>query len=286
MDWTALLVYSTPVALAALGETVTEKAGVINIGIEGTMLVGAYMAMLVSLVTGDPWLGLAAGLAVGALFSALQGLFTLGLAADQVVVGAAVNLFALGLTGTLFRAQFGQSGQLLSLPALPKAFGLDPIVVLAIALVPALAWLLFRTKWGLAVRAAGEYPKAVEASGFSALGLRWQAFLLGGALTGLGGAYLSLGVAQSFAENMTEGRGFVAIAMVTFGRWQPLGAFLASLLIGVAETLQFTAQAQGWNVPYQLFLALPYLLALAVLMGMGRGRAAPAALGVPFRRSR
>lgn len=281
----ALLVYSTPVALAALGETVNQKAGSLNIGIEGSMLAGAYAGMVVAMATGSPLAGLAAGAAVGAALSWLQAAFTLGLAVDQVVVGTAVNLFALGVTGTLFRAKYGESGALLMVPTLPKVAGVDAVALLTTLLAPAVEWVLWRTRWGLAVRAAGEAPEAVEASGYSVLRLRSAALVFGGLLAGLAGAYLVVGIAGSFATNMTAGRGFIAIAMVTFGRWNPIWTFGACLLVGALDSLQYLFQAKGIGIPFQALIALPYVAALVVLLGVGRGSAAPSALGRPFRRA-
>jgi len=285
IDVASLLIYTTPVALAALGETIDEKAGSLNIGLEGTMLAGAFFGMATSGATGSAWLGLGAGIGVGLILSLIQALFTIRLAIDQVVVGTALNLLALGLTGTIFRARYGESGQLLSVPQVPRFAGIDPVVVALLVLTVLATWMLARTRFGLALRAAGEMPKAAEAAGFSVARLRTIGLLVSGALGGLAGAYLSLGIAGSFAENMTVGRGFVAIAMVTFGRWNPLGVVGASLLVGYAESLQFLFQSRGIAVPHQLLIALPYLLALGVLVGVGRGTASPAALAIPFRRN-
>lgn len=282
----AVLMYATPLALAALGETVVQKAGVIHIGIEGTMLAGAFFAMLATLATGSPWVGLGVGVLVGVTLALLSGAFALTLTVDQVVVGTAVNLLALGLTRTLFAMRFGASGELLSVPKVPSWQGLDAVMVVAVLLAVATHGVLFRTSWGLALRAAGEYPQAAEAAGFSVLRLRFVALVFGGAMAGLGGAYLSLGIAGSFADNMTAGRGFLAIAMVTFGRWKPVPVLGACLLLGWLDGLQFTFQAKGVQLPFQLFLALPYVAALLVLAGMGRGAHAPAALAIPFRRAR
>lgn len=284
MDFATLLQYAAPVAIAALGETVVQRSGVINIGLEGTMLVGAYFGMTVSLGTGSPWLGLGAAILAGILLMAVTGAFTVSLAADQVVVGTAVNLFALGLTGTLFRARFGASGKLLSVPSVPQWHHLDAVILVLVLATPLLWWLLRGTGWGLALRAAGEYPKSVEASGFSVTRLRYAACLIGGLFGGLAGGYLALGIAGSFTENMTAGRGFMAIAMVTFGRWRPGWVFAAALLIGLAESLQFWLQAMGVNAPYQLMIALPYIVSLLVLVVVGKGTQAPAALGVPYSR--
>lgn len=286
MDVPQLLVFAAPVALAALGETVSQKSGVINIGLEGTMLSGAYFGMLGSLTTHSPYVGLLCGVGVGVLLSLISGWFCVKLAADQVVVGAAVNLFAIGVTGTLFRARFGSSGQLLSVPKVPAIFGTDSVVLLMLLSIPLIWLVLNRTSWGLAVRAAGEAPKGVEAAGFSVDRLRLTAIAFGGAFGGLAGAYLSLGIAGSFAENMTAGRGFVAIAIVTFGRWQPPYVFLAALLIGYAESLQYVLQGGSSKIPYELLIALPYALALAVLIVVGKGTMAPQALGLPYRREK
>lgn len=282
MDVASLLVYAAPVALAAIGETVVEKAGVINIGIEGSMLAGAFFGMLGSFLTHSPWIGLATGISAGAILALLGGWFTVNLGADQVVVGTAVNLFALGLTGTLYRARFGESEQLLTVVRVPNYHGIDAVIVAMILSVPVVWFLLNRTGWGLAVRAVGEYPAAAEAAGYSVARLKLGALLVGGVFAGLAGAYLSVGIAGSFAENMSAGRGFVAIAMVTFGRWKPQVVFLAALLIGYAESLQFALQASGRHIPYQLLLAMPYALALLVLAVVGKGASAPAWLARPY----
>jgi simple sugar transport system permease protein len=288
IDLIAVLPYAAPIAFAALGETVSQKGGVINIGLEGMMLVGAFLA-LIGATFFPPAYALVGGfgLAVlgGVVFALISGWFTVKQAADQVVVGTALNLVALGLTGTLFQAKYGRSGKLLSLPKLPHWFGLDPLLLFLLVAIPLVAYLLNRTAWGLALRSAGEYEKAAEASGFSVVRLRMMAVVIGGAFAGLAGAYLVLGTTGTFVENMTSGRGFVAIALVTFGRWRPWLVCAAALLIGYLETLQFQFQASGSAIPYQLFIAMPYLVALLVLVIAGKGAAAPAALGRPYRRN-
>jgi ABC-type uncharacterized transport system permease subunit len=256
---------------------------VIDIGLEGSMLTSAYFGVLGSFVTGNPWIGLAAAIGSALLMTLIFGWFTVVQGADQVVVGTAVNLLALGLTGTLYRAKFGQSGALLSVSRLPSWHGIDPLLVVLMLSVPVTWNLLFRSGWGLAARGAGQYPKAVEGAGFSVRRIRLEALALGGLFAGLAGAYLSLVVTGSFAENMTAGRGFVAIAMVTFGRWRPGWVFAASLLIGFAGSLEFWFQSLGWKAPYQIFVAAPYVLALLVLVAVGRGSAAPRALGRAYR---
>lgn len=286
MDFAVLMIFATPVALAAIGEAVGQRAGVINIGIEGMMLAGAYAAMVATQATGNPWLGLAAGGAVGVALALAQAFFTLKLAADQVVAGTALNLLSIGVTGTLFQMRYGASGDLMSLPKLVAAGAPDPIAWGTVVAAALAGWVLMRTRWGLAVRAAGEYPRAIEAAGYDAARLRLQAVAIGGLLAGIAGAHLAVGINGSFGENMVAGRGFVAIALVTFGGWRPLWVYGAALLVGWADAMQFRAQAMGLAVPYQLLQASPYLIALAVLVVVGRGARAPASLAVPYRREK
>jgi len=279
-----LLMYSAPIALAAMGEVVAQRSGVINISLEGGMLVAALTGMMVCLATGSPWIGMGAALVAALVFTLVFGVFTVFLASDQVVVGTAMNLLALGLTGTIFRSKIASAGKLESVARVGAFHGVDPIMVFMVLSVPLLWFLLSRTGWGLAVRSCGEYPKATEASGFSVRRLRMQALSLGGLYAGLAGAYLVLVINGTFSENMTAGRGFVAIAMVTFGRWKPQWAFLSALLIGYLTGLQFNFQASGSKVPFQLMIALPYVVALVVLIIVGRGSAAPGALAQPYRK--
>lgn len=282
MNWLDVLMFSTPVALAAIGESINQRAGTMNIGLEGSMLAGAYFGMLVTKGTGSPWLGMSVGVAIGLLLSALQGLAILQMLADQVVVGMATNLLALGVTGSMFRQEFGQSGQLLSVPRLAPVLGSDPVALMVLPLALVATLLLMRSQWGLALRGCGEYPDAVLAAGYSPAMFRWQGLLLSGAFAGAAGAYLAVGIAGSFAENMSSGRGFVALAMVTFGRWAPIWVAAASLLVGSAENMQYVLQARGWNIPHQVLVAAPYLLALAVLIVTGKGALAPRSLGLPW----
>lgn len=283
-----ILRYGAPVALAACGETLGQRAGVLNIGLEGAMLSSAYAGAIVAIRTQNPWLGLVAGVIVGVVFALLNALFVVKLASDQVVVGTAINLFSLGLTGTLYRAEFGKSGTLLKVPMIPAlAPGIDFVTVAMILAVPALTFILFKTKWGLLLRSAGEYPPATVSSGFDVIKIRTQAMLVAGAMAGLAGAYLSVGVSGSFAEGFTNGKGFIAIALVTFGRFRPIWVFAASMLVGAAELAQFWLQAKFGtaNVPAEFFIALPYVVALLVLVILGKGTRSPGALGIPFRRN-
>lgn len=280
-----LLPYLAPISLAATGETIGEKSGVINIGLDGNLIVSAFVAVEVSARTGSAYLGLLAAIVCGIIISLIQALFTLGLAADQIVVGTAFNLAGLGLTGTLFQAIYGAQGSLIQAPALPDIFGFATLPVL---ILPLLVWgtyyLLRRTNWGLAIRAAGEYPDAVHAAGFSVKTLRYQAQAMGGFFAGLAGAALTLGITPAFSEQMVP-RGFIAIAMVTFGRWSPWKVLWATLLVAVTEALQFVLQGHEYGLPIQFYKAMPYLVALLVLLIVGKGSAMPKALGVPLKES-
>jgi simple sugar transport system permease protein len=285
---------ATPLGLAAIGETVTERSGVINIGLEGSMLGGALAAAMVAHGTGSPWAGVVAGCVAGAAIAAVLGLFTVVLRGDQIVVGTAITLATIGATGAIYRAAFGPTGTALTLPTLaPSAIpGLASLPVVGAALfrqsaptyllylaVALTGAMLARTQLGLAIRAAGESPAAAEAAGLRVGRLRLGATVFGGGMAGLAGATLVLAQAGSFAERMTAGRGFVAIAIVVLGRWQPVGVFAAALVFGGASALQFAFQAVGLDVPYQFFLMMPYLVSLLALAGVFGRAQAPEALG-------
>jgi len=275
---------STPLLLAATGEMLNERAGIINLGIEGAMLAGA-LASAVGAASHGPWAGVflavLAGVAVAGLFSAVA----IGARADQIITGTAVTLAAVGLTGTIYRSAFGPGGPGLTLPTFPVVAipGLRAIPVLGHALfeqplltylawllVPVAFWFLFRTWWGLALRATGESAEAARASGVPVERVQTLATLAGGAMAGLAGATLVLAQVGTFAEKMTAGRGFIAIAIVVLGRRHPVGVLLAALLFGGANALQFVFQAMGLAVPYQLFLVMPYALAPVALGVAGR----------------
>ncbi len=286
-----------PLALAALGETITERSGVINIGLEGSMIAGALGAALGALWLGSAGAGVAVGAGAGLLVAAVFAVFAVGLGTDQIITGTAVTLGGLGFTGAIYQARFGATGTALTLPTLAAwpvpgleriplvgaaLFDQAPTAYLAYVLAPLLWAFLFRTVWGLEVRAVGEEPAAAEAAGVRVRWTRFWSTLFGGTLGGVAGAHLALAHAGTFAENMSAGRGFIAIAVVVLGRWNPLWVLLAALFFGAASALQFLLQALGLDVAYQLFLALPYLLTLAALAGwMGRARA-PAALALPW----
>lgn len=272
----AACLLAAPFLLAALGELLGQRAGILNVGIEGTVLAGCFAAFAVAEATGDPWLAAALALPVGAALGLGFGLFTAVLRVDAVVAGTALNLLALGATATLRAAWYGKTGAALIVPALPR-FALP---ALALALVPALLWFLYRTRAGLELRAAGENAGAAAARGVPVVRIRLVTLAVAGALAALAGAELVLGETRTFVEGMSAGRGFVALAIVVCGRWHPLGVGGASLLFGAITALQFQLQAAGLGVPYQFFLALPYAGTLALLAFRGgRGGGGPAGLG-------
>ncbi|MGH7560764.1 MAG: ABC transporter permease [Gemmatimonadales bacterium] len=284
---------STPLLYAATGELLVERSGVINLGVEGAMLAGALAAAL-GASTGGPWIGLLTAIAAGVLVTAVFVAVAIGARADQIITGTAVTLGAIGLTGAVYRSAYGAGGPGLSIPTFdempipglrsipvlgPALFDQPLLTYIAWLLVPLTGWFLYRSWWGLALRATGESAGAAHASGVPVRRVRIVAALVAGGLAGAGGATLVLAQVGTFAEEMTAGRGFLAIAIVVLGRWRPGGVLLAALLFAGANALQFVFQAMGLGVPYQLFLMLPYLLALAALALGTRAWGAPAGLG-------
>ena len=285
---------ATPLALAALGESIVERAGLINIGLEGAIISGAFGAFVGAQVAGSAWTGMLTGAMCGVVANALFAVFTVSMRADQIITGTAITLLALGLTGTLYRLMHGATTTAETVPMLsPVALsGLSaiPIVGRALFVQPAITYFLYvalpaawwwstHTHAGLALRAVGERPDAAAAAGIGVDRIRWAALVVGGMLAGLGGGTLVLAQAGTFVEGMSAGRGFIAIAIVALGRWQPVGVALAALLFGAASALQFLFQSMGWTLPYQLFLAFPYLLTLLALAGAAGRAVPPAALG-------
>jgi ABC-type uncharacterized transport system permease subunit len=279
------LTMSTPLVIASLGENVTQKSGVVNVGLEGMMLCGAFGATLGTLWTGSPLLGVVAGAAAGMLTALLFATIAIRLAGSQVVVGIVINLLALGVTGTLYQRMFGRSDAGLSTASLPHILGDQTILfVFALAAVPAVWWWLARTRHGLELRACGEQPDAAEAAGVNVLNSRTVATLFGGAMAGIAGASLSVGSSNTFVPEMTAGRGFIALAIVTAGRWNPVGCLLAAVVFGFADALQYRGQSLGIHVPKDLLLALPYAATLLILTIGYSGQSGPASLGKPYRR--
>ncbi len=273
------LVKATPLIYAALGGVLSERAGVVNIGLEGILIAGAFSAVVVSGATGSPLLGALAGVLAGALLAALLAYAATRLAVDQIVAGTGINIAALAAAAYGLVLVYKQPGASHEVPALGRA-GETWLIVLAFALAVVLQLALTRTPWGLRLRACGEDPAAAEASGIDALRTRFRAVVLGGAVAALGGVYLSLAELDLYSDGMTAGRGFIALAAVIFGRWTPLGATGAALFFGFFAALQYSLQRAG--VPSELMQALPYLAALVALTGLAGRARAPAADGVPY----
>ncbi|BCO10781.1 ABC transporter permease [Desulfolithobacter dissulfuricans] len=283
----------TPILYATLGEIFTERSGVLNLGVEGIMFVGALVAFITARVTGDPWLGLVAGGVSGALLAGLHGLVCLNFLGNQVVSGLALTILGTGMGnyfGTSFVGLQAPGFYPLDVPGLadlplvgPVFFHQDLLVYCSYLLVPMLWYFFQYTRWGLRLRAAGENPDAAEAAGISVLGYRWGGILVGGFLGGLGGSYLSLAYTHLWATNITAGRGWIAVGLVIFAFWKPGRALLGAYLFGGVMAFQFRLQAMGTALPSSLLLMLPYGLTVLVLIlayVRGQGTKAPAALGV------
>ncbi|MDR3708012.1 MAG: ABC transporter permease [Capsulimonadaceae bacterium] len=283
----ASIAVAAPLLLAALGEIVVERSGVINVGIEGMMLVGAFAAFAAAHAAGSALAGAVAGCASGALLAALFALMAVRYRADQVVTGTALNILALGLTGvvtpSLSSLQHTPSFHPYSL-RVPggQPVTADALSILALILVPVIGIFLSKTRTGLRLRSAGEYPNAAADAGANVPRLATGAILFGGGMAGLAGACLSIAYTVGVAQGLTNGRGFIALAVVIVGRWSPAGALLASLLFGAASALQAWGQAIDLRLPYQFLLALPYLVTIAALVFRASRNLSPASLGVPY----
>ena len=297
----AMVRIATPLLLATLGEMLSERAGVLNLGIEGIMLIGAMSGFTATYFTGSLWLGVAAAVATGMIFAALHALLTVSFGLSQHVSGIGVTLLATGLAFFVYRLVFGQQAHppsvqpfatvpipgLSSLPVLgPVLFDQYALVYVAFLLVPLLHLVLKHTPWGLSVVMAGESPHAAESAGVSVAVRRWQAVVLGGGLMGAAGAFLSIGQFNAFTFGVVNGRGWVAIALVVFGQWRPWRCAAGALLFAVIDALQLRLQASnlGQHVPYEAFLILPFVLTIVAMASVSRNAVAPAALLKPFRK--
>jgi len=283
---------STPILLGAMCGILCEKSGIINIGIEGQMLLSAFMGFMVNVWTGNLLVAVLAGMATGALLGLLHAFMSVTLKLDQIIGGTVINILALGLTGFFYTAGLTTKGKLqpfslgflAEIPLIgPVLFRNPPITFAAIVLVFVLQFALFKTTWGLRTRAVGEHPRAADTLGVNVFTTRYINVIMGGAIAGLAGAFLTLEAVGSFERAMTNGRGFVALAVMIFGKWSPLGAWGASLLFGFANALQTQIQFAGvLQIPHQFIGMLPYVLTIIVLAGfVGRARP-PAAGGVPY----
>jgi ABC-type uncharacterized transport system permease subunit len=275
---------STPLIFAALGGMFSERSGVINIALEGLMLIGSFAAAVGTLVAHSPWAGSACGMAAGIALAAVYGLFVIRFRADQIVAGTAINMLAMGLTPFLCKILYDVTG---STPAIPigERFQSAPLYLSWMLVAACFLWMKY-TPTGLWVNFAGEHPEALDAAGVRVNRVRWIAVLVSGALAALGGASLSIFLSSSFSRNMTAGRGFMALAALIFGKWKPLPTALACLLFGFADAVQIRLQGVAvWGdkpIPVQFIQILPYLVTILVLAGfVGRSRP-PKALGTPF----
>jgi simple sugar transport system permease protein len=288
---------ATPLLLAAIGELVAERSGVLNLGVEGMMAVGAVCGFAIGLETGSPFLGVFAAIIGGAVMATLFAVLTLVFVANQVASGLALTLFGLGLSALIGDSYVGQPGlglPRLDLPVLSDlpvigrlVFGLDLVSYVGVAAVVAVWWFLFRTRGGLVLRAVGDNHVSAHALGYGVLRVRFLAVLFGGAMAGLAGGYLSLVYTPQWAQNMTAGRGWIALALVVFATWLPARVLIGALLFGAVGILQLHAQAFGVGVPSQFLSMLPYLTTILVLVLISRNTIllrvnTPACLGQPF----
>jgi simple sugar transport system permease protein len=287
-----------PVLLAALGETFAECSGVLNVGIEGTILLGALASFLTAHVSGMVWLSLLAALLTGVAFNLLLAWMYVTVRASQVVVGLVFNVLALGVAATVYRLALGESVGPQSVPMFlpvhipwlsdlplvgPIVFGQNVLLYLTLGLVVVAHLVLYRTSFGLALRAAGENPSAADAAGVSVPRMRYTGVLIGGATAGMAGAYLVLAQIGLFRESIVSGQGFIALGIVIFGRWHPLKAAGAALVFGACDALQLSLQLGGGNIPPQLLASLPYVVTILAISGLFGGKAIqPAGLMVPY----
>lgn len=288
---------ATPLVIAALGELVTERAGVLNLGVEGMMIIGAVCAFAAAHMSGSPYLGILAGIAAGAVFSLLFGFLTLTLVANQVATGLALTILGLGVSGMLGETFVGLPGvklQAIVFPVLsdipvigPALFRQDLIFYMSIALVIGISWFLFKSRTGLKLRAIGDNHASAHALGINVIRARYLAVMFGGACAGLAGAQLSLVYTPQWVENMSAGRGWIALALVVFASWRPWRVLAGGYLFGAVTIGQLHAQAFGIGVPSQLLSALPYVATIVVLIIISHNRRTtlintPASLGKPF----
>jgi simple sugar transport system permease protein len=291
------LAAGTPLVYAALGELVTEKSGVLNLGVEGMMLVGAVVSFAVAATTKNPWLGVAAGIAAGAALSVVFAVLTLSLMANQVATGLALSLFGVGLSAFLgldYVSVVIDGIQPLAFPGLSDLpvvgkllFGHNPLVYLSLLLFALIQWFLYRTRAGLIVRAVGESPQSAHAIGYPVVRIRYLAVMFGGACSGLAGAYLAVAYTPLWVEGMTAGRGWIALALVVFATWKPWRVLAGAYLFGGVTLAQFQVQALGVEIPSQYLSMLPYVATIVVLALISRDAAtirlnAPASLGKPY----
>ena len=288
---------ATPLIFAALGGMFSERSGVVNIGLEGLMLISAFAGVVGASLSGSALVGLGFGLGAGLVFALIHALMCITFEADQIISGTAINLLALGGTGYLMVLIFGSGGtsprvngfKEVAIPVLsdipligPALFNQSLLVYLMYVLIPITYFGVFRTPFGLRLRATGEVPEAVDTAGVSVARMRYYGVALSGLLAACGGVYLSMGILSAFTENMTGGRGFIALAALIFGRWNPIGAAAAALLFGFGLAVTFQVPQEA--IPIEFIQMLPYVLTIVALAGFGGRAIAPAAIGKPYRK--
>ncbi|MFC2031379.1 ABC transporter permease [Chloroflexota bacterium] len=298
--WAATVRFATPLIFAAIGEIFSERGGVLNIGLEGMMLAGAFGGVLGAHLSGSPWIGLVTAMLCGGLVGLIHAFVCVTIGGNQVVSGVAINIAVLGLT-TFFSRMFFEVGQrttvngfevwaipyLSDIPIVGEVlFQHVPLVYIAYILVPVSAFVLYRTTWGLRIRAVGEQPLAADTVGVDVRVWRYGLTILCGALAAVGGAFLSLGQLNIFLESMTAGRGFIALAAVIFGRWDPWRVAAACVFFGAADASTLRLQALDVKIPYELVLMIPYLLTFLAFVGLAGRTRPPAALGLPYNKGR
>ncbi len=279
---TIIMTAATPLLLAALGETVTERSGVLNLGVEGMMIMGAVGGFGGAFLSGNPWVGVVVAILAGMFMSVLFGILTLTLLANQVATGLALTLLGLGLSALMGESFVGQPGV-----KLPTIAGIDPLIPFSIFMAGAVSWLLFRTKAGLIIRAVGNSHASAHALGYNVIAVRYLCVLFGGAMSGLAGGYLALVYTPQWVENMTAGKGWIALALVVFGSWVPLRVLAGAYLFGTISILSFVFQSMSFGIPSQLLSSLPYIVTILALVVISGNKAltrrnTPASLGQPF----
>lgn len=290
---------ATPILLAGLGEAIAQRSGVINLGVEGMMIMGAFTSFLTVYVTGNYLLGLSVGLITGALMALIHASMSITLKVDQIVSGLALTILGMALSTFLFVSVLGRQivvvdiWEPITIPVLseipiigPALFQQHILTYFALALALILTIFLFRTTWGLTIRTLGENPAAADSVGIRVYRVRYLCTIFGGLMAGMAGAYLTLAHFNSFFSGMTAGRGWIAIAVVIFGRWRPSWVLAGGLFFGLLDSLQLRLQALGVPLPHQFSLMFPYLLTLIALVVVARRGQAPAALGIPYTRGK
>lgn len=301
--YAAVVRLTTPLLLASMGGLVAERAGIVTFGMEGIMLMGALAGVVGSYVTRSVWGGLLLSMIAGIFIAMLFAFMSVTVGANQVVSAVALNIGALGLSSVIYSLVFtGQDEvmqEVVKVPSLnpikipllgdipllgPVFFNQLPLVYLAFLIVPVIWFVLYRTTWGLKIRAVGEHPHAADTVGINVFRVRYLSLVFTGIMAGLAGAFLSIGQLNTFQENMSAGRGFIAYTAIVFGKWEPVGVFLGTVLFGLADALQLRIQALNLDIPYQALVAFPYLVTLIVLVLFVGKATWPAASGEPFRR--